>query len=169
MRHYVLLAVLCTGLAQPARAADGFVSAGLGAGSGGLGWNLSGKLVAGRLLFGLRLAAVEEFEILGPAPPESVKDYGLLVGLASRQGNLLQYGAVGVGVARSVHRGQVIGSGLFGPRHERLEDTAVGVPLEAGVVLHGRHFGIGVSLFGNLNRAESFFGVSLTLHVGAIP
>jgi hypothetical protein len=93
----------------------------------------------------------------------------VLVGLATGHGNLFQYGAIGVGRARSVRRGGVAGSNLFGSTHERLEEAAFGVPFEAGIVLHGRSVGVGVGLFGNLNSAESFVGVSLTLHLGTIP
>jgi len=169
MRDYVLLAALLAGLAHPARAGDGFLSGGLGVGGQGLGWNASGKLVAGRLLFGLRVCTLEELTILGPSPSESVRDYGVLIGLAEGHGSLLRYGGVGVGFARSVRRGRVTGSHLFGSTHERLEETAFGGPFEAGIVLHGSTVGVGVGLFGNLNSAESIVGVSLTLNLGTIP
>lgn len=148
-----------------------FLSGGLGAGSLGLAGTASLNVVRGQRLYGLRVAAVEEFNIFGPSPSESASDWALLIGMASASRRGLRFAAAGLGLVRSVRRGRQIHPGgwfLVGPQHERLERLTLGIPFDLHGILHLRGCGLGLSLFGNVNAANTFAGVALTVHLGKI-
>lgn len=145
-----------------------FANGGLGAGSLGIAGTLSLNVVRGERLYRVRTAAVSEFEFFGPSPSESVTDFALLAGRASRSRHGISYVAAGLGLVQSVRRGQVIEPAVwfFGPRHEKIARVTLGVPFDLGAILHAGPFGVGVSLFGNFNPEESFVAAALTVQLG---
>lgn len=146
-----------------------FATAGLGAGSPGVAWNLSLHVSRGRWMSLVRASASEEFQILGPSPVESVRDVAVLLGFASSSEKSLSYVTLGVGTVRSVRRGKLLSEGfLFGPHHERIEESSIGIPFEIGALRRGSHAGFGVKLFGELSGAGGFVGVALTVGVGKL-
>jgi hypothetical protein len=165
----VSLASIALSGAAAARADDiSFLSGGAGAGGPGVAARVSLNAIRGRTYHGIRLAAAEEFAILGPTPSESVRDFGAMIGRASAGTRGLGYAAVGLGVVQSVRRGAMIAPGIWfvGPRHERIEQLTLGVPFELGAILHKGPVGVGASLFGNVNKSRSFVAVALTLQLG---
>lgn len=57
---------------------------------------------------------------------------------------------------------------FFGPQHEKIYRTALGLPFEAGAILHVGVIGLGVSFFGDFNTAQSFAGVALNVQLGTL-
>ena len=167
------LAAGCLVLAGPTagRCDDAvFVTGGLGAGSVGLGGTASLNIVHGKTLCAFRVASLEEFNIFGPSPNLSATDFGVMIGRASRSRHGLSYAAAGVGLVHSVTRGRLVQPGVwfFGPEYERIERTTVGIPVELGAIAHVGVIGIGVSLFGDINPAQSFVGLALTVPLGKL-
>jgi len=167
----VALATCWIALCDPRAAHCGdvvFANGGLGVGGPGIAGTLSLNLVRSETFYGMRIGAVSEFEIFGPSPSESVTDYSLLVGRASRSRHGLTYVAAGLGLVQSVRRGRIIEPAVwfFGPRHERIERVTLGVPVDMAAILHAGPIGIGVSLFGNFNTAQSFVAAALTVQLG---
>lgn len=160
---------IALGHAATARCGDlVFVNGGLGAGGPGIAGTLSLNVVRGETAYGLRTAGVSEFEIFGPSPSESATDFALLIGRASRSRHGLSYAMAGLGVVHSIRRGRMTQPAIWfvGPQHERIQRTTLGLPFEAGAILHAGVIGLGVSLFGDFNPAQSFLGVALNVQLG---
>jgi hypothetical protein len=57
---------------------------------------------------------------------------------------------------------------FVGPRHERVERRTLGVSFEARTMLNAAPVGLGLVLFGNVNRESSFAAVALTVQLGKL-
>jgi hypothetical protein len=50
-----------------------------------------------------------------------------------------------------------------------LSDAGVGLAIQGDAVwAPWRRFGVGLTMFGNVNGVESFYGATLTVHVGRL-
>ncbi|HEV8253617.1 MAG TPA: hypothetical protein VGQ78_02585 [Vicinamibacteria bacterium] len=147
-----------------------FASAGLGAGSNGLGGVLSLGFSRHGVFYGLRTATTTEFEIFGPTPALNDTDYAFLVGKFSGRRHSFTSAAAGIAVVHSVRRGAQIEAPywFFGGTHERIDRVTVGLPLDLRATANLVGVGVGVNLFANLNPAGSFAGLALTLQVGKL-
>jgi hypothetical protein len=143
-----------------------FVAAGAGIGFGGVAEVVSLNVSRGRLIYIARWSRTEEFLIFGPYPAESDTDYGVLVGWSSRSRRHVSSAAVGLGVVKSVRRGELLEPGWFGDRYDRLDRTTLGVPIDLKTTANLGPVGVGVNMFGNVNAKGSFAGLALTVQLG---
>lgn len=143
---------------------------------------LSGGVGAGTLDFGglasisiggahgdvvLRMAETTEFVIL-TSPPESVRDLALLFGRRMDLSRGWLRGALGPGYVRATRRGEAAACWLF-CRHDGISTTSVGLAVQAEALwAPWRTFGLGASVFGNLNGEAPFAGVALGVYVGVL-
>lgn len=135
----------------------------------------------------VRSTLVEEFNLWGPTPAESVWDLGVLYGPQTRGKRGYAAAAVGLALVGGTRRGdrlsppvQCSGYGLealgcalaaaFTPvEYEDLRFHTVGIPveLEAGVAFF-RGFGLGVSAFANVNPERSVTGFTVSVLLGRL-
>lgn len=169
VRVFVTVAVVAGG-AEVARGKDlVFASGGLGGGSRGLARFASLTFIRGSTVFSVRASMMYEFSIFGPSPSESASDVGLLFGRALRKGRVASYAAAGIGYVHTVRRGRLISDPpFFGREHERIETRTIGIPVDLRLTVNAKGVGIGLSLFGNVNREDSFAGAALTLQLGRV-
>jgi hypothetical protein len=147
-----------------------FASAGLGAGSHGLGGVLSLGFSHKGVFYGLRTATATELEIFGPTPALNDTDYAFLIGKFSGRRHSFKSAAAGIALVHSVRRGELLEAGYWflGPSYERIDRVTVGLPLDLRATANLVGVGVGVNLFANLNPAGSFAGLALTLQVGKL-
>ena len=101
-------------------------------------------------------------------PELSCKELGILIGIASREKDVVVWScSAGLGIMRAVDRGGVINE--LTKEYKKIEINGGCIPFEAGVRIEFWHFGIGGSLFGNLNTTTSFVGWMVDLYLGAFP
>jgi hypothetical protein len=163
----LVAAVMVAGGTRAAYAEDlWFVSGGVGGGRVGFALLGSANVVRGRTVFGARTSTLQEFEIFGPTPVESATDAGLLVGRGSAKGSRLSYAALGIGYVHTVRRGRRLVPN--GSEYERIDTRTIGIPVELRATLNASVVGMGVCLFGNLNRKDSFVGAALTVQLGTL-
>ena len=142
-------------------------------GSSGVGF---GSVVAGTLdlsiqhkalLFTVRSGGAVSPEMLwfGTGDIFSVKEHGVLVGLAKSDKNYLT--SFSAGVSRlEMDRAERI---FFIPVSDRRQEKIVGFPMELQAVWKATDFlGLGVSAFANLNSEKSYGGVAVKLVIGKL-
>ena len=119
---------------------------------------------------GFSLRGAGAIELFG----DGIADLGLLYGRATTGGG--SYGSFGIGVAVVTGSFREDGLDLCGILSDRDDCpdtspqgfTTVGIPLEVQLALRGRHVGIGIYGFANLNPESSFVGATVSLHVGRL-
>ncbi len=123
----------------------------------------------GDFFYGARLSTSSEFEILGPDPPLSDRDYALLAGGCMRSRRGFASAAIGIGFTESVRRGRLISPGGWfeSGRYERIDRGGVSLPVDLKATVHGRHLGLGLNVFGEIGH-DGFFGVALILQAGQL-
>jgi hypothetical protein len=148
----------------------GFAAAGLGFGSQGVAGVLSLNFSHRDFFYGARASTTTEFNIFGPRPDQSDTDYAVLVGRCVRTRNGFASAASGIGLTQSVRRGRPISPGGWFDLgdYERIDRTAVGLPVDLKATLHAGSFGLGVNVFAELRPHGSFAGVVLMLQAGKL-
>lgn len=146
-------------------------SLGLGAGLGAHGpaGQLSLGIPAGPGELVVRSAGTAEVFLLFSGPPESVGDLAILYGrrIGGRKG-WVRF-AAGPGYVESVRRGEIAECFLIFCDYEQHTTHSLGLAAQAdGVWAIARWFGLGVSLFGNVNGESSFTGASLGVYFGSL-
>jgi hypothetical protein len=135
-----------------------WLGAGLGVGSEDFGGQLNSTYQFGANLISFRLASTAGlFE-------DGFTDYALLYGRATQDaGDRYQLGAaVGVALVDGCR-----GGGVFDSCRD--VSTVVGLPLEVQAFWRpGRVVGLGVYGFANINRSQSFAGLTVSLQVGRL-
>jgi hypothetical protein len=121
-------------------------------------------------LFSIRYVFIEELNLFGPLPAETIWDIGLLYGKFKQSSLGIASISGGLGLLGGVKRGKYLrGSNwLFGPAHyESLKFTTIGFPLEGQIFWTPfDHFGIGINGFCNLNAKNSFAGGLFCIRFG---
>lgn len=102
-------------------------------------------------------------------PGLKISDAGLLYGL--RVSNFIF--SAGLSKVWGVDRGQYLGPAepgalLKGDRYEKIQYSAIGIPLEARFLIPFKWMGIGITAYGNLNNGHSFGGVALSMYAGKL-
>lgn len=144
----------------------------LGLGASSLDMYYGGAIHArhGRILFGARYTHTSEAHLFGPFPLKSDTDLGLLVGRYVRWKRGYLSASSGLAVVRSIRRGALLPWYQQSPgglsRYETISHLTVGLPLEAKIVRSSKQVGVGLEVFGNVNRRASFVGAALTLELG---
>jgi len=169
---------------------------GFGAGGGAMGSGTDALAARAALMVGhgrsgtitIRTAAVEEFNLFGPVPAESVWDLGVLYGRQTRGKWGYVSAAAGVALVGGIRRGDRISApqtcdgydmlgalgcafaAMFTPvRYEEKPFHTVGVPLEleAGFTFT-RVLGLNASVWANLNGERTVTGLSIGLVLGRL-
>ncbi len=171
--------------AAPARATDASSESGL-QGSVGLavGTQDLGGLMAVRYrhhawLFSARTAGFTELSVFGE-PPNSEKDFALLVGHSSSDKGFSASFSAGVAFVMAERRGdrlvartscQSVGTSwerFCTDRYESHVSRDVGLPVEARFAVSKRAVGVGLTAFADVNRRASFGGVAVTFEFGRL-
>jgi len=107
-----------------------------------------------------------QFSIFGPdrlAPNKQLREIALLYGLNFPQRKGIVYLAGGIGYIDVVKRGDLIS----GNQYEAVEMSSFGFALDAGTRMQlGQYWGIGVSIFSNINSKNSIIGFLVNLQLG---
>jgi hypothetical protein len=117
-----------------------------------------------------RAGGARQLSILGP-PDKEAGEVGLLVGYGQSLGVAHFYAAAGMGTITVERRGREIpytGEGWHVVEYERISQTAFNIPAQVGVDFGRRIVAGGLALVGNLNSAESYVGVLLTVSLGKL-
>ncbi|MEL6770111.1 MAG: hypothetical protein AAFP18_03520 [Bacteroidota bacterium] len=130
---------------------------------------LTGALFAsierGRAVLTLRSAVAAEYA------GDQAYDAGVLVGVGG--GGPMRHLSIGAGIALvgvvSDDDGLRLLGGLGGVDRPPDRTTTLGLPFEVQAFVKGRHVGLGLYGFVNLNREASFGGVTLALVLGRMP
>lgn len=102
-------------------------------------------------------------------PGLKISDAGLLYGL--RVSNFIF--SAGLSKVWGVDRGHYLGPAepgalLKGDRYEKIQYSAIGIPLEARFLIPFKWVGIGIAAYGNLNDGHSFGGLALSVYAGKL-
>jgi hypothetical protein len=163
----ILVAVLSLpGAASLAHDRGVYLGIGVGGGSGkfGGGLNLSGQLNG--LSLSARLISTQELQFMSTSSPiPSVLDFAVLVGARMQERSASITFEAGPGYVRCTSRGEFLRSEgfIFGHTYyETVHTNAVGLALQSQLYIRG----FGVTLYGNVNEAESFAGVLVCFRLG---
>lgn len=175
--RWLLLIATCAGVPRMLRAQDANdlrhvqidLTGGLGVGSRAIAGQASLSVHVPFGEFTLRTAGVSDFAIFGPT--DDASDVALLYGLRSVSPHGWVSFGIGPAVVHANTHGRCIGSvNWFGcteyvwyrPRHTglALQGTAGWAPLVS--------LGLGVTVAGDVNAGDSFFAVTLNLHLGIL-
>lgn len=162
-----------TGEAQTAPPAgtayeDGVVlTGGMGVATDGVGGQAGLWWHGGRHSVGLRTATSFEFNIFGPSSANT--DVALLYGRRGSSGRNWGRIAAGPALVETLRPGGATDCGWFGCTYEDEVARTLGLAVQAdGVWAFSRPFGLGISVFGNVNAEGPFFGAVLSLHLGKV-
>ena len=102
--------------------------------------------------------------------PGSARDFALLYGRTRRGRTGWVRGALGVGRVEAIRAGQAtVCSPFIGCAYEKVERRSTGLALQVdGVWTFSSPVGLGLTAFGNINSADSFGGIVLSLHFGRL-
>ncbi|MGB1658121.1 MAG: hypothetical protein ACPHO4_12300 [Longimicrobiales bacterium] len=115
----------------------------------------------------LTVRATETIDFNLFSPSDQVGDVAVLVGKRAASGKSWVRASVGLGWARSLDYGEGYDCYWFSCEYDETEAVAMGLALQGDTALAiWRSFGIGLTVFGNLNPARSFAGFSLGLYLG---
>lgn len=144
-----------------------WLTGGLGVSSlGSLGGVASIHLQYQRILFGLRATAnAESIEMFGGG--DEMFDFGFLVGYVLSDARMILSTSTGLArVTGSRFHGQ---PGIFGGGHRESISPIIGVPFEFQAIYPvSSIFGLGAYGYLNLNREQTFFGITLCIAVGKL-
>ncbi len=142
----------------------------------GIGMGVGTQLLAGTVglsvdarghSFVLRGAASTDLRFLGPSA--SVSDAALLYGRRWTGERGFARLAGGPSLVWSERPGEATNCVLFFCEYDRERRTAVGFAAQADAVWAlARSFGLGASLFANLNGEQSFAGLAVGVHLGEL-
>lgn len=159
------------GMSDTNRAADVFrLVLGIGAGSlsspesGGIALRAAARLSKWeRRVLTVRFTAVDEFALF-TSPSENVWDLGVLYGSQTVGKNGYASASAGIALVGGMRRGELLSSGFLSSQHAEHPFHTVGIPLEieAGWTFSSA-FGLGVTLFGNLNPERTAVGASVNV------
>lgn len=142
-------------------------SLGMGVGSLGIGGLLSLGVGTSVGDFVIRSAATEEWSFLGPS--ESVSDVAVLYGgRASSEAGSVRI-AAGPALVQAEEVGQATNCAFIFCDHERIRTTTAGLAAQGDAVWAiSSWFGLGATVFANVNTARSFAGATVTVSLGAV-
>ncbi len=134
------------------------LSGGLGTGTRDIAMKLAASVGGPRREIILRWAAVTDFELF--APSTLSQDIAVLAAFRDAGDRSWYRGALGLGYVRSW---------TDGCYPECPGGSGVGIAFQGDAVFAPvRAFGLGAQIFGNLNTVDTFVGIALNLHVGAM-
>jgi len=159
---------LLGGIAPHAAAQTSYLSFGAGAGGEGVAYGVNWTVQTNSLSFSARFIRTEEFQLLGsPHPLLSVGDIALMAGVRTPSGSHWSTTCeIGPGYVMQVDRGEYLRSdpGWFSDSYYgEIDRHAVGLALQSQIYYRS----VGLILFGNVNKAESFGGIALSFRIGA--
>jgi hypothetical protein len=183
------------GVVVPGTASESSIArVGLGFGAGSIGSGTVGTAMRVALTLSksqarsitIRSTFVEEFNLFGPNPAESVWDVGVLYGGETRGSRGYASASAGLALVGGMRRGarssapigcdaalplfDCVLTSMFTPtEYEEDPFVTVGIPLEleAGLTFSDS-FGMGVNAFANLNAQRTSIGASLNFLLGRI-
>jgi hypothetical protein len=143
----------------------------------GLGGSSYGFSVGGNASFQIkntvgsfRIICNEEFSFF--KTPNKLWDIGFMYGFISKKKWSLASISAGIGIINSSVRGRQLscdGNGWFSSCEYAMSNhLAIGIPIETQLFLTGKHIGIGISGFANINSESSYFGALLFLQLGKL-
>ena len=143
------------------------VSLGLGPGSYGVGGQFALGVSTPVGEFIARSAGTSEFNILSMS--ESAADLALLYGRRKSGSRGWVRAAAGPAVAESIRAGPVVSCSFIFCNHEPIKSYTAGLAVQGDAVWAVvPAFGLGASLFANLNPQASFGGMTVGVWVGSL-
>ena len=138
-----------------------WLNAGLGFSTlGSLSGNLGGSFQHDNLLFSLRTTVHSESTFEGG---DEFFDLGFLVGFASR--STTHHASIAIGIARVTGSRYEGKSGLFSSGKRVEIDAVIGIPIETQLFIKFNNAGIGVNIFVNLNKVQTFGGLNFNFQL----
>ncbi len=144
-----------------------WINGGIGLGSAGGSAGVNVFYQTGMHVVSIRFVYNEEMRIMGPDPPESVRDLGALYGLILKktQTDLASISA-GVSFVGVILRGRYFYSSA---EYEKLTYRTVGLALDGQFFWTPLpYFGLGVDIPANLNRDRSYVAMLFSLQCGVL-
>jgi hypothetical protein len=120
-------------------------------------------------LFSIRYLKGDEFRfnVEGhyDSPALEIIEVGILYGRYYRDKNVLISLSGGISIVNGVERGKLIS----GKEYETIEISTFGLPIEAQFIMSfSNYFGVGVSVFANVNNQKSFVGGMIGIQLGQL-
>jgi hypothetical protein len=121
----------------------------------------------------VRYISASEFRLGSDAstfekPELSCRELGVLLGITFTEKNVVVWScSAGFGILSAVDRGGVTNE--LKKEYSKIEIKGACIPFEASLRIKIWHFGIGGSLFGNVNATKSFLGWMIDLYLGEFP
>lgn len=146
--------------------------------SEGFCWSLSASLVREGNLYKARFIHLQELSFFGPTPFEQFISFGMMAGKGVTGDIAHLYLSGGVGIAGGSIRGDMLGISsssrsffdIWDPRQfEEEHFITPSIPVEVDFLLKfGKHFGPGITLFGDLNVKRPFCGATVNVKLGKV-
>lgn len=140
---------------EKSRTSYGWLGTSIGKSDLGILFDASFVSLEENQIIGMRYTYSEEVQICifgCDKYPSRVWDVGLLYGIGNNVGEILTYSATGI---------SVVGYGVVGSNL-----TTIGIPLDFRIIHHGKYFGIGLGLSGNINLKAPFYAISISIQMG---
>jgi hypothetical protein len=141
-------------------------NASIGGGTNGLAGSVGYSVQFNNGLLRTRFLYTEEFNILSFS--HQLWDVGVMYGFVTKPSKVVFSGTAGIALTGGRVKGEYIpNGGWFGGNYEGDPFVTVGIPVQIDAYLRlSRSFGLGISLYGNLNKNIPVAGVMLGLQIG---
>lgn len=111
-----------------------------------------------------------EFEKYSPTPELKAWEYAALYGYHSGKGPVSLSYMAGISYTGGIARGTKINDSINDDRYNEITYGTIGLPLEIEVDLNAlRPFGLGFSLFCDINSENNLIGFSFNILIGRLP
>ena len=143
-----------------------WVNVSVGGGTNGLAGSVGYSAQFNNGLLRTRFLYTEEFNILSFS--HQLWDVGVMYGFVTKPSKVVFSGTAGIALTGGRVKGDYIpNDGWFGGNYEGDPFVTVGIPAQIDAYLRlSRSFGLGLSLYGNLNKNIPVAGVMLGLQIG---
>lgn len=139
----------------------------------GIAGSLEFAIQKKQLLYSIGVTSVGEFKTISTSNvSQSVAGINVMIGKKMLDTRIFTALKTGLSMVIFTYRGDLISvtPGIFGyATYQRLNKVTIGFPLEVqALYVGGKKYGIGVSLFGNINTVNSFYGITLYQQFGRL-
>ncbi len=134
----------------------GWVNLGIGGSSNGISLGINGSHQIKYHVISLRALYDEEWSL--KSYPDKFTELGLLYGISSKKTGKFFFVSISTGIS--------FVAGSVNTYNEEMDYVTFGLPIEIQLFLTGKHVGIGISGFANINRESSFVGALLCIQLG---
>lgn len=137
---------------------------------GGIGGGLSLGIQEKKRIYEFGVRAVGEFDLFNSYNVDNtVQSVDVTFGKFIERKYFFGSINAGIGLVTVIQRGLFISSegGLFGSsNYERLKHNVIGMPISMKILCSDNGYAIGIEIFVNVNKSNTFFGINLCNQIG---